>query len=348
MKNISSGLLDTITNGGQLNAIIKITRTDGEHVFLTDYDKDITIDGDTYVPGYQRTALASTDGLNVNRFDVEGFFDDALLGASDLRLGKYDDARVQVAFLDPSNLSHGKLLMPAGIFGQIELKTPTQYKIELSSLTQLYAQPYGQLYAPTCRAHLFDGRCKLERTFVTGAVDTVITERRKFTATGTFAPNTLLAVPNWQPRHLYYARQSVKPTSPNGFRYVARTSGKSDHPSSKEPHWPTTEGDLIADYEVLWQAVKDDYYRYGRLVFTSGDNVGQGLEVKEYDGTNTFTLFLPTNHTIAPGDSFELEPGDDKEAVTCRFKFGNLLNFRGEPHVLGERKSLLTPDSTKA
>jgi len=31
-----------------------------------------------------------------------------------------------------------------------------------------------------------------------------------------------------------------------------------------------------------------------------------------------------------------LEAGCDKQAATCRNKFGNFLNFRGFPHIPGE------------
>jgi len=30
---------------------------------------------------------------------------------------------------------------------------------------------------------------------------------------------------------------------------------------------------------------------------------------------------------------FRIQPGCDKRLVTCRTKFANRLNFRGEPHV---------------
>jgi uncharacterized phage protein (TIGR02218 family) len=38
---------------------------------------------------------------------------------------------------------------------------------------------------------------------------------------------------------------------------------------------------------------------------------------------------------LAPGDCIELTEGCDKRFATCRDRFGNALNFQGEPHVPG-------------
>ena len=76
------------------------------------------------------------------------------------------------------------------------------------------------------------------------------------------------------------------------------------------------------------------YFDYGVLTFTTGDNTGGQYEVKTFvDGV--ITLFLPTAHSIAVGDTFTVLPGCDGNFSTCRTKFGNGLNFRGEPHVPG-------------
>ena len=76
------------------------------------------------------------------------------------------------------------------------------------------------------------------------------------------------------------------------------------------------------------------YFDYGVLTFTSGANTGGQYEVKTFvDGL--FTLFLPTAYSIAIGDTFIVLPGCDGNFSTCRTKFNNGLNFRGEPHVPG-------------
>ena len=46
---------------------------------------------------------------------------------------------------------------------------------------------------------------------------------------------------------------------------------------------------------------------------------------------------------LAPGDRVRLEAGCDKRAETCRAKFGNLVSFRGFPHIPGEDWQMSVP-----
>lgn len=80
----------------------------------------------------------------------------------------------------------------------------------------------------------------------------------------------------------------------------------------------------------------DDYYNYGNLTFTSGLNVGQSQEIKDYDdATGTFTTLLPFPYDIANSDAFDVYAGCDKQHATCKDKFNNIINFRGFPHIPG-------------
>ncbi len=76
------------------------------------------------------------------------------------------------------------------------------------------------------------------------------------------------------------------------------------------------------------------YFNYGKITFTSGENQGLSMEIKEFRDGN-FTLALPMPYDIAIGNSFTLIPGCNKSFGTCQNKFNNVINFRGEPHVPG-------------
>jgi uncharacterized phage protein (TIGR02218 family) len=82
----------------------------------------------------------------------------------------------------------------------------------------------------------------------------------------------------------------------------------------------------------------DGHFSGGRLVFTSGANVGFTSEVKRHGaagGLGALQLWQAPPAPIAAGDAFTVSPGCDKSFATCQAKFGNGINFRGFPHIPG-------------
>ncbi len=76
------------------------------------------------------------------------------------------------------------------------------------------------------------------------------------------------------------------------------------------------------------------YFKYGSCEFTSGDNSGTLIEVKEStDGT--ITLFMPPQYTVAVGNAITLKAGCNKSEAACSGTFFNIINFQGEPHLPG-------------
>ena len=72
----------------------------------------------------------------------------------------------------------------------------------------------------------------------------------------------------------------------------------------------------------------------GVITFTSGANSGVSRTVRLYQFVGTATpaqvlLWLALPNTPAPGDSFTIVPGCDKQKSTCEIKFGNLINHGG-------------------
>ncbi|GIX17722.1 MAG: hypothetical protein KatS3mg119_1908 [Rhodothalassiaceae bacterium] len=78
----------------------------------------------------------------------------------------------------------------------------------------------------------------------------------------------------------------------------------------------------------------DHWYDFGRLRFHTGANAGLDAEIVEQIGA-TLTLLTPPPAPVAVGDVVEVEAGCDKRLETCRDKFDNLENFRGEPFLPG-------------
>lgn len=89
----------------------------------------------------------------------------------------------------------------------------------------------------------------------------------------------------------------------------------------------------------------DDYFNYGLLTWTSGNNNGLSMDVKDYDGTNDqFTLAEPMPFTVQVGDTYSVYRGCDKTKSTCKDVFNNLVNFRGFAEIPGIDLLAKVPD----
>lgn len=101
-------------------------------------------------------------------------------------------------------------------------------------------------------------------------------------------------------------------------------------------------------------AEEDGWFDYGELLWLSGANAGRMTEIRTWTAPSLgsegatlpgrLELWEPMGRDIAVGDTFRIWPGCDKRLVTCRDKFSNVINFRGEPHVPGTDAMLRVPD----
>lgn len=83
------------------------------------------------------------------------------------------------------------------------------------------------------------------------------------------------------------------------------------------------------------------YFAYGTVTFTSGANQDLSMEIRDFSH-GRFGLFLPLPNALSPGDTYQAVAGCDKRMETCWGRFGNAVNFRGEPHLPGNDKILET------
>lgn len=88
----------------------------------------------------------------------------------------------------------------------------------------------------------------------------------------------------------------------------------------------------------------DDYFTFGMLTWTSGNNVGLSAEIKSFSG-NTFELWDVMPNEIEIGDAYEVTPGCAKTTTDCSTKFSNLVNFGGFPNIPGRDSIYETPDA---
>jgi uncharacterized phage protein (TIGR02218 family) len=89
------------------------------------------------------------------------------------------------------------------------------------------------------------------------------------------------------------------------------------------------------------------WFALGRLTWTSGANDGRTAEVASHDvvaGARHLTLLEAPVRPISPGDDFIVIAGCDKRLGTCRDRFGNVVNFRGFPHIPGQDTVIRYPN----
>lgn len=81
-----------------------------------------------------------------------------------------------------------------------------------------------------------------------------------------------------------------------------------------------------------------DRYAGGLVTWVTGANRGRKQEVRKWNGTSRFDLFLKMPDTVTVGDVFRVTSGCNKttsSSLGCE-SHGNILNFGGEPHVRGD------------
>ena len=94
----------------------------------------------------------------------------------------------------------------------------------------------------------------------------------------------------------------------------------------------TVTSNLVFIANALTQAA--GYFTSGTITWTSGNNIGLSQDIKEF-ATKQIVLAEPMPFSIQVADTFSIVAGCDKIFDTCKTKFNNVVNFRGEPHVPG-------------
>lgn len=88
------------------------------------------------------------------------------------------------------------------------------------------------------------------------------------------------------------------------------------------------------DAITVERAAPGNAYGYGRLRWIGGANSGLQSAILRSDGLALVLREAPP-FPAAAGDLVELSEGCDKSLATCSGRFGNAVNFRGEPHLPG-------------
>lgn len=259
------------SSSSRLCKIWRIERTDGTVLRFTEHDRDLVVDGETFLStaSFDPSAIKASADLAVGDLEVLGAFDSSYITERDLLAGRYDGASFWVGECLWDNVAEGKDIQKFGWLGRVKASAGT-FRAELLDPAMKLQQPIMRTFAAACDATLGDSRCGVDLGPLTRTADvTSVVSNRVF-------DTSIISI-------------------------------------------PTTEE-------------ASDYFWLGRVTFVGGENDGLSMDIKSFDGT-TVELMLPMPFTISVGDVVEFVPGCSKTLAVCRYRFSNVVNYRGFPHV---------------
>lgn len=352
MKTIPSALLTHYKSGTTtLCACWKVALLDGTVLGFTDHDDDVVVAGITYIArgGFLPTDTESQSRLAVDNVEAAGFLDSDTILPSDLTSGKWDYATVTVFMVNWRDTTMGSDVLMHGKIGQVSQEEST-FKAELRGLANAYEQSIGQIIQPTCRATLGDSRCtvNLAPYTVTGILSGVSSTGlvlSDFTRTEpgpvggkaisgitrSTTPTVTCTAHGFSAGSVIYIAQVLGMAEINGQFYVVKAVTTNSFTLGID----TTNFTAYSSGGTATVQGDAGYFDYGKITMTSGASIGLSMEVKAYSpGTITLQMQLPFG--VASGDSYTLVAGCGKRfKLDCVARFGNGINFRGEPFLPG-------------
>jgi hypothetical protein len=208
MRQITSAPFNELrSSSARIDVAWLIVRKDATRFAFTSSDIPFDWNGDTYSPtnGFTPSAIVSKANLSVDNMECQ-VLESASITDADLRAGVWDNAAVKVFWISRYNPEWGIVPLRGGILGEIVIKDG-QWTTQLRSLFEQLQLPFGYFYSLQCMATLGDVRCKVK-----------------------------LTAPVWRPDTTYQngvltdagVGDIVRPTTPNGFWYVANYTASYD------------------------------------------------------------------------------------------------------------------------
>lgn len=357
---MTAALKAHIARENQSTAMLwKVVRKDGTILRFTNHVEDITFGGGTFLAasGFSRSDIATAAALEVDTGEAQGFLQSPAITEDDLRAGLWDFAAIRISKVNYNDLTQGEIVYRVGTIGEVTVDRGI-FKAEWRGLTQKYRRTRGQLTSPSCRAVLGDARCKVDLTpfTVTSTLTGVGPDNRTLYDTartedgptggvgitnitqadpGVVTLDAPLNLPSGSPITIHGVAGMVEVNTTTVALNVA-----TDGLSFELPVDTTGFGAYVASTDggtVTPLGSDSGYFDNGVITFTSGLNDGLSMEVQSY-APGQIILELPMPNQCVIGDMYEMHAGCDYSFATCRDRFNNVLNFRGEPYVPGVDK----------
>lgn len=334
-----------------------ITRRDGVEFFFTDHDMPITFGGDTYLTGlgYSRSAIEDKFDMSVDNMEITGVLDTTYIDRDAVRAGLFDRAQVRITIVNWKTLSQGGLIKRSGRFGEVKQNNNGEFSVELRGLTQALSETLVESYTPGCRVDIGSAKCGIP-----------------------LSPTAFLRQNSTdypQGRHV-----TISGVTSVVFKSTRRGVTATSIAYDPAPFSTASVGDTVTDGTMVWEAVRPFYTTFvvtsvtsrraftidivdsagrwdedaayfdgGQVLFSTGENAGLAQEISlfDFDTSNggAVSLYLRMPFVVTVGDTGSLYPGCFKGIDQCSRRFANAPNFRGFPHVPGDKYLKNYPNS---
>ena len=195
-RAVPAGLLSAIQSGAtSLCNLINITDAIGGTLALTDHIQDLSVSSVTYLarPGMKVSLMKTSGNMEIDNYEIEGYFVAGVVTMSDLLKGRFTGARVRRYIVNYDDLADGVLQIGDGNVSRVEV-ADNAFRVQVLGKMWRLSQPVGRTVTKRCDVErLGDSRCQFnldttqagftaafKQTLTVSAVTNAIT----FTATG--------------------------------------------------------------------------------------------------------------------------------------------------------------------
>lgn len=159
--------------------IMRVWLTDGTDLALCGGNRNITVGAIEYVAGAtpDGTDLEFMSTIEVSNLDIEGPLASPSITADELRVGKWDNAKILLSLVNFEHPEYGAIVIQKGWLGKV-WEDGSKFRAEFRSLKSAYKAVIVENVISTCLATLGDARCgkDISELIVTGVVDSIDTD----------------------------------------------------------------------------------------------------------------------------------------------------------------------------